>query len=361
MKIGIIGAGQLGRMLALAGYPLGSRFHFLDRSADAPGAQVGGIVIGAFDDATKLAELADKVDIMTFDVENVPAPLLQSVARQRPFLPPVAALAATQDRCDEKRLFDELDIPTPQWHTVSTRTELDSAVAATGLPAVLKTRRLGYDGRGQAVLRSEADLSDAWQRLGAVPLILEQFQHFEREVSVIGARNTHGQSVCYALTENVHHEGILHQSRAPYEAPQLQSEAEQYLQRIFARFDYAGVMTIEFFVVGGRLIANEIAPRVHNSGHWTIEGAATSQFENHIRAIQGLPLGDTRCHGYSAMVNFLGRMPPPEAVLAVRGAHYHDYGKTARPLRKLGHCTINADSEAARDKSLGEVLAAVGR
>lgn len=357
MKIGIIGAGQLGRMLALAGYPLGSRFRFLDRSADAPGAQVGSIVLGAFDDAAKLAELAADVDIVTFDVENVPATLLADVARSKPFLPPVDALAATQDRRDEKQLFNELAIPTPRWRTIDTRAGLDAAAAALGLPAVLKTRRLGYDGRGQTVLRAAEQLDEAWRRLGDVPLILEQFQHFEREVSIIGARSTRGEIVCYPLTENIHRNGILRHSRAPHEAPALQATAESYLRKVFERFDYAGVLTIEFFVVGGELVANEIAPRVHNSGHWTIEGAATSQFENHIRAIRGLPLGDTAAIGHSAMINFLGTMPTLEPVLSIRGAHFHDYGKTPRPMRKLGHCTINLATGAARDHALAQVLA----
>ncbi len=359
MKIGIIGAGQLGRMLALAGYPLGSRFQFLDRSADAPGAQVGDIVLGAFDDPEKLMALAGRVDLMTFDVENVPAALLDDVARQVTFLPPVAALATAQDRLAEKQLFESLDIPTPLWQAVDSRGELDQAVAALGLPAVLKTRRLGYDGRGQAMLREAADVGPGWGKLGGVPLILEQFQDFEREVSVIGARSTQGEVVFYPLTENTHEGGILRYCCAPYLAEPLQRVAERHLQALFDRFDYAGVLTIEFFVVGGELVANEIAPRVHNSGHWTIEGATTSQFENHIRAIRGLPLGDTAPLGHSATVNFLGRMPPLEPVLRISGAHYHDYGKQPRPLRKLGHCTINTPTAAARDVALADVLALV--
>ena len=357
MKIGIIGAGQLGRMLALAGYPLGSRFHFLDRSAEAPGAQVGEIVLGAFDDADKLMALARRVDVMTFDVENVPAGLLNEIARDTTFLPPVAALATAQDRLEEKQLFDSLDIRTPLWRAVDSRADLEQAVTALGLPAVLKTRRLGYDGRGQVVLREAADLPAAWEKLGKVPLILEQFQDFEREVSIIGARSTSGEVVFYPLTENTHESGILRYCCAPYLAEPLQRVAERYLAGLFDRYDYAGVLTIEFFVVDGELVANEIAPRVHNSGHWTIEGAATSQFENHIRAIRGLPLGDTAPLGHSATINFLGTMPSLEPVLRISGAHYHDYGKEPRPLRKLGHGTINTPTAAARDIALAEVLA----
>ena len=355
MRIGIIGAGQLGRMLALAGYPLGSRFRFLDHSRDAPGAQVGEIVLGSFDDAECLSKLAGSVDLMTFDVENVPAELLHVIADAVAFLPPVPALEAAQDRRSEKQLFADLGIPTPRWRAGDSLIELQEAQKEIGLPAILKTRRLGYDGRGQAVLRTSDDLTAAWDKFDGAALILEQFLDFERELSIIGARSTTGETACYQLTENVHREGILRYSLAPYVSSRLQSQAEDYLQRLFDRFDYAGVLTIEFFLVGGELLANEIAPRVHNSGHWTIEGAVTSQFENHIRAIRGLPLGDTTTLGHAAMLNFLGALPPLEPVLSIRGAHYHDYGKTPRPMRKLGHCTITADSAAARDDALARL------
>lgn len=360
MNIGIIGAGQLGRMLALAGYPLGSRFRFLDRSEDAPGAQVGSIVLGSFDDAEKLAELAASVDLMTFDVENVPADLLHEIAATVPFLPPVAALETTQDRRSEKQLFAALDIPTPRSHAVGSEEQLDSAVADLGLPAVLKTRRLGYDGRGQVVLRSADQVAPAWQQLGGVALILEQFVPFEQEVSIIGARNTRGETAFYPLTHNVHENGILRHSLAPYLDEHLQRAAEDYLHRLFDRFDYAGILTIEFFVVDGKLVANEIAPRVHNSGHWTIEGAVTSQFENHIRAIRGLPLGDTTARGHTAMVNFLGQLPPLEPVLSIAGAHYHDYGKQPRPGRKLGHCTVTAATAEQRDAAVAQLATLTG-
>ncbi|MDH3645624.1 MAG: 5-(carboxyamino)imidazole ribonucleotide synthase [Gammaproteobacteria bacterium] len=360
MKIGIIGAGQLGRMLALAGYPLGSRFRFLDRSSDAPGAQVGEIVLGRFDDAEQLAALANSVDLMTFDVENVPADLLYDIADKINFLPPVPALETAQDRLREKRLFAELEIPTPRWQPVDSLDALHAAVDDIDLPAIVKTCRLGYDGRGQTVLRKLEDLQPAWERFAGVPLILEQFVRYEREVSIIGVRSTEGETAYYALTENVHEHGILRHSLAPYDVPNLQRLAEKYLQRVFDRYDYAGVLTIEFFVIDGKLVANEIAPRVHNSGHWTIEGAVTSQFENHIRAIRGLPLGDTSGLGHAAMVNFLGQLPVLEPVLAIRGAHYHDYGKSPRPMRKLGHCTITAETAAARDEGLLSLLALVG-
>lgn len=356
MRIGIIGAGQLGRMLALAGYPLGLRFVFLDQSADAPGAQVGRIIAGAFDDPAQLAALAREVDVITFDVENVPVDAVQAIAATRPFLPPVAALGASQDRLREKTLFRSLKIPTPDFAAVDSLQDLRAAAQRIGIPGVLKTRRLGYDGKGQFYLRHERDIETAWTALGSVPLIYEGFVNFNREVSVIGVRSTRGETRCYPLSANTHSAGILRHSIAPYNNPVLQKQAESYLKKLLRHFDYAGVLTIEFFVKRGQLIANEMAPRVHNSGHWTIEGAQTSQFENHIRAILGLPLGSTRPIGHSAMLNFIGTIPRLENILRVPGVHFHSYGKEPRPNRKLGHCTVNAPSAAARDRALRILL-----
>lgn len=356
MKIGIIGAGQLGRMLALSGYPLGLRFVFLDSSSDAPGAQVGRIIQGAFDDPQKLSELADEVDVVTFDVENVPVHAVDTIASRKPFYPQVTALGASQDRLTEKTLFRELKVPTPEFAAVDSLSDLVHATQRIGMPGVLKTRRLGYDGRGQYVVRSAADIELAWQTLGSVPLIYEAFVNFSREVSIIGVRSTRGEVRCYPISANTHANGILRHSIAPYRNSALQKQAETYLKRVFKQFDYVGILTIEFFVKNGKLIANEMAPRVHNSGHWTIEGAATSQFENHIRAILGLPLGDTRALGHAAMVNFIGEMPTPEQILSIPGVHYHSYGKEPRPNRKLGHCTVTAASATARDKALTKLL-----
>lgn len=356
MKIGIIGAGQLGRMLALAGYPLGLRFVFLDQSTDAPGGQVGRIIPGAFDDAAKLAELADEVDVVTFDVENVPVAAVEPIAARKPFLPPIKALGASQDRLHEKTLFRQLKIPTPPFAAVDSLEDLHAAVEKIGLPGVLKTRRLGYDGRGQFYLRKPSDIETAWQTLGTVPLIYEGFVDFTREVSIIGVRSTRGETLFYPLSANTHSQGILRYSIAPYRSVSLQKQAETYMRRLLKHLDYAGVLTIEFFVRGGKLIANEMAPRVHNSGHWTIEGAQTSQFENHVRAILGLPLGSTRPNGHSAMMNFIGSIPELGNILRVSGVHFHSYGKEPRPNRKLGHCTINASSPTARDRALQQLL-----
>ena len=361
MRIGIIGAGQLGQMLALAGYPFALRFLFLDASADAPGAQVGPIITGAFDDPASLERLAADTDVVTYEFENVPVSALQAVAKTRPCNPPVEALRVSQDRLLEKELFGRLGIPTPPFRAVDSLADLRAAVAAIGLPAVLKTRRLGYDGRGQRYLRKSADVDAAWEAIGGVPLILEGFVDFDREVSIIGARSTRGETRCYPLCGNTHREGILRVTLAPATNARLQKAAERHLRRVMDHFGYAGVLTIEFFVQRGRLVANEMAPRVHNSGHWTIEGAVTSQFENHLRAILGMPLGDTKPVGHSAMVNFIGTMPERDRVLALPGVHHHDYGKSPRAGRKLGHATIVARTAAERDRTLRRLLRLVPR
>ena len=356
MKIGIIGAGQLGRMLALAGYPLAQQFLFLDASADSPGAQVAPIVTGAFDDPRSLERLAAEVDLVTYEFENVPVAALEKVAATRPVWPPVEALRVSQDRLLEKQLFTRLRIPTPPFRAVDSLAELRIAVRQLGLPCVLKTRRLGYDGKGQRYLRKPADLEPAWNALGNVPLILEGFVDFEREVSIIGVRSTSGELRAYPIVANTHRDGILRVTLAPHRNPLLQKSAEIHLRRVLRHFDYAGVLTLEFFVHKGKLVANEMAPRVHNSGHWTIEGAATSQFENHLRAILGLPLGDTSPLGHSAMLNFIGRLPDRDAILALPGVHWHDYGKEARPGRKIGHCTVVAAGAVERDRLVRKVL-----
>jgi len=361
MNIGIIGAGQLGQMLALSGFPLALGFRFLDSSADAPGARVAPIVVGAFDDLAGLRKLAAAVDVVTYEFENVPVDALREMAASRPCFPPVEALRVSQDRILEKELFGRLDIPTPPYRAVDSRSDLDAAVAALGLPCILKTRRLGYDGRGQRVLRRRADVAPAWEALGAVPLILESFVAFDRAVSIVGARATTGETRCSPIVTNRHSGGILRVTVAPTRSPRLQRAAERHLHRVMDHLGYAGVLTLEFFVERGRLVANEMAPRVHNSGHWTIEGTVTSQFENHLRAILGLPLGDTRPVGHSAMVNFIGAMPDAARVLALPGVHLHDYGKAARPGRKLGHATVVAPTAAARDAALKRLLRLVPR
>jgi len=356
MTVGIVGAGQLGRMLALAGYPLGLDFLFLDPAAGAPAGQVAPLLNGAFTDNALLAELARRSEVLTFDWENVSVDALRALPRGTRISPPIAALAAAQDRVSEKRLFEQLQIPTTRWRAVGSRPQLDRALREIGLPGVLKTRRMGYDGKGQAVVRSAQEAETAWHTLGSTALLYEELIPFDCEVSIIGARSRRGQIAIYPLNGNVHSEGILRLTRAPYGPPRWQRLAAGYLRRVLERFRYTGVLTIEFFVRSGRLIANEIAPRVHNSGHWTIEGAETSQFENHLRAILDLPLGPTRARGFSAMINLIGNMPDRAVLLAEDGLHLHDYGKEPRPGRKLGHCTLVAPSAPLRDRRARRLL-----
>ena len=357
MTVGIVGAGQLGRMLAMAGYPLGLDFLFLDPAQDPPAAALAPHLVGPFDDRRLLGELARRSKIITFDWENVSVRALRELAGRSRICPPLAALAASQDRVSEKRLFERLKIPTTRWRAVATLAQLQRAVRDIGLPGVLKTRRLGYDGKGQTVLQTDADLEPAWRQLGAQPLLYEERIAFSQEVSIIGARSTHGEVAIYPLNGNVHAQGILRLTRAPYGPAAWQQLAKRYLSRVLAHFRYVGILAIEFFVHRGRLIANEMAPRVHNSGHWTIEGAVTSQFENHLRAILGLPLGSTRARGHCAMVNLIGEMPPMRELLAHEGLHVHDYAKAPRPGRKLGHCTLVERTRQERDRRLAAVLA----
>jgi 5-(carboxyamino)imidazole ribonucleotide synthase len=363
MTVGIVGAGQLGRMLALAGYPLGLDFLFLDPSKGAPAGQVAPQIVGGFTDMELLGKLARDTEVLTFDWENISVDALRALPPETIICPPVDALAAAQDRVLEKQLFEHLKIPTTRWSNVESHADLDKAIARIGLPGVLKTRRLGYDGKGQKVLRKSTDVAGSWDEMGQVPLLYEELVPFDYEVSIIGARSRSGEIAVYPLNGNVHGGGILRLTRAPYGSPTLQRAAAQHLRRALTHFRYTGILTIEFFVRRGKLIANEMAPRVHNSGHWTIEGAETSQFENHLRAILDLPLGSTRARGHCGMLNLIGEMPEKTGILEQDGLHLHDYGKAPRPGRKLGHLTFIERTAAARDRRarrlLGRVAAGV--
>src|SRR5580700_6866399 len=359
MTVGIVGAGQLGRMLALAGYPLGLDFLCLDPARDAPAGQVAPLLRGAFTDRRLLARLARRCEVLTFDWENVSVAHLAAASRQHRarICPPIAALAAGQDRVAEKRLFERLGIPTTRWRAVGSAAALTRAIATVGMPGVLKTRRLGYDGKGQAVVHTAAQGAQAWRTLGGVPLLYEEFVPFDCEVSIIGARSVSGEIAVYPLCGNVHGAGVLRLTRAPFGPHSWQRRAAGYLRRVLRHFHYTGILTIEFFVQRGRLIANEMAPRVHNSGHWTIEGAVTSQFENHLRAVLGLPLGSAGAAGYCAMLNLIGVLPDSAEVLAVPDTHLHLYGKSPRPGRKLGHVTLRAASPERLALRLSELPA----
>jgi 5-(carboxyamino)imidazole ribonucleotide synthase len=357
VKIGILGGGQLARMIALAGHPLGLSFRVLEPGANPSAAAVAEHVRGGWDDPAALDRFADGLDVVTYEFENVPVAAAARLAARLPVLPPPRALEVAQDRLAEKRFFRQHGIDTAPFLPVDDADALRSAVAELGLPAVLKTRREGYDGKGQIVLHDEAEVQTAWQRLGGRALILEAFVPFRRELSVVAVRGQGGDVRAWPITENVHRDGILRTSRAPAALePALRGTAERYARTVLEGLGYVGVLAIELFDTGQGLLANEMAPRVHNSGHWTIEGAVTSQFENHARAVAGLPLGSTEPRGHAAMVNLIGELPAIGAALRIDGAHLHLYGKDPRPGRKLGHITCVAADPAAAEEGLRRLL-----
>lgn len=347
-------------MLAQAGRPMGLEFIFLDPAEDACAAEFGEHIHAGWDDKAALTELGQRADVVTFDFENVPESSASLIESLCPVYPPPRALFTSQDRLREKSLMQELDIPVAPFYPVSTRPDLMGAVEQMGLPCVLKTRRFGYDGKGQMVLRLQEDLERAWQQLGdqnfGGGLICEEFVPFNAECSIIAARGRDGRSVFWPLTLNLHRDGVLAISVVPVFDAAMQTRAEDLIQRLLDHFDYTGVMALELFLQDGELLANEFAPRVHNSGHWTIDAARTSQFENHLRAICGLKLGDTGACSRALMFNLLGQMPAEAAQIDVTrhshgdlqqlDFHWHDYHKTARAGRKIGHVTVTAESDA---------------
>jgi len=364
--VGILGGGQLARMMVLAGAPLGLRFVVFDPAADACAGQVAPLHVGAFDDAAALAEFAARVDVITFDFENVPAASARWLAERKPVYPNPAALAVAQDRLSEKTLFQGLGIPLPPFADIGSRDALAARVAEFGTPCILKTRRLGYDGKGQFRIRSQADVDAAWQALGAqvekTGLILEGFVAFDREVSVVAVRGRDGEFRAWPLTGNWHVDGVLSASLAPASVtPAQQATAIDYARRVAEHLDYVGVFALELFCRGDELLANEMAPRVHNSGHWTSDGAETSQFENHLRAVLGLPMGDTGVLGQACMLNWLGQMPDAAPVLREPSGHWHDYGKQPREGRKVGHANLRADTVVELADALLRVGEALGR
>ncbi|HTM28601.1 MAG TPA: 5-(carboxyamino)imidazole ribonucleotide synthase [Rhodanobacter sp.] len=364
--LGVLGGGQLARMLALAAAPLGVNTLVVDGVADACAGQVAPLIVADWTDYAALEAFAARVDVVTFDFENVPAETARWLAERVAVFPAPQALAVAQDRLAEKTLFRECGLPTPDFATVDTREQLDEALAQVGAPAILKTRRLGYDGKGQFRLKHVTDADAAWAALGAQAskhgLILEAFVPFERELSVLAVRGRDGDFRVWPLTGNWHVDGVLSMSLAP--APdigQLQRRATALARTLAERLGYVGVFALELFVKDGELLGNEMAPRVHNSGHWTIEGAHTSQFENHVRAVLGLPLGDTGARGVSAMFNWIGELPDAAPVLTAVDAHWHDYGKQARPGRKVGHATVCAPDAAQLATRLGGIAGALER
>ncbi|TSA37169.1 MAG: 5-(carboxyamino)imidazole ribonucleotide synthase [Methylococcaceae bacterium] len=349
MKIGILGGGQLARMMALAGIPLGMEFIFLEPAAEACAAGLGEHLHGDYNDPTLLAELVKRADVVTYEFENVPAATAEFLTSHTLVFPPAEALAVAQDRWIEKNFLNHLAIPTPAYAAVNSLAELTQVMPSFGYPAILKSRTQGYDGKGQSVLHTEHDLANAWQILKGVPAIVEAFIPFEREVSIIAARNRSHEIVFYPLSENHHRKGILRTAQClPNDS--LQAQAEELVSRLLNALDYVGVLALEFFVVNNQLMANEFAPRVHNSGHWSIEGAQISQFENHLRAITDLPLGSTAPVGFSAMINFIGALPDIKQVLTIPNAHLHSYNKKPRKGRKIAHaCLRTFTADALQD------------
>jgi len=352
MKVGILGAGQLARMIALAGYPLGVDFIFLDPSEDACANKLGEHLLGDYNDPDLLAQLAERADVVTYEFENVPAQTAEFLASHTQVHPAPKALAVAQDRLVEKTFFNDIGIPTPAYAAVNSLADLEQVMSDIGYPAILKSRTQGYDGKGQSVLKSPDDLASAWGLLQGVPAIVEGFVPFDREVSIVAVRNVSGAFVFYPLSENIHRGGILRIAECRADDA-MQAQAERYASHLMTALDYVGVLALELFEVNGKLIANEFAPRVHNSGHWTIEGAQTSQFENHLRAILDLPLGSTAPVGKAAMVNFIGGLPTTEAVLGIDNAHLHLYDKAPRKGRKVAHATARADT----DEQLANLIA----
>ncbi len=359
--VSVLGGGQLGRMLGLAGGALGCSFRFLDPSPDASAGGMGPLLVAALDDLDAVTRLADGAAVVTYEWEGVPAASARHAATLAPVRPGARVLETAQDRLAEKQAFERLGIATPKFLRVESRATLDVAAERLGLPIVVKRRHGGYDGKGQQVVRSAAQLDGAWHALGDAPLIAEELVDFDRELSVIAVRGLDGATACYPLVENSHADGILRISRAP--APRLgdtmRAEGEALARALLDEFDHVGVLTVELFERDGALLANELAPRVHNSGHWTIEGAATSQFENHLRAILGLPLGSTAARGVAAMVNCIGAMPEPAALAGLTGAFLHDYEKMPRAGRKLGHVTLVADDADHLERDVARVRALV--
>lgn len=362
--IGILGAGQLARMLAQAGQKLGLKFIFLDPAEAACAAEYGEHIQAQWDDEAALTELGQRCDVVTFDFENVPeasATLIQSLC---PVFPPPQALFASQDRLREKTLMQDLGIPVAPFAAVSSRPQLLAAVEQLGLPCVLKTRRFGYDGKGQAVLRFQEDLERAWQTLGEQELVCEGFVSFDAECSIIAARGQDGKTVYWPLMRNLHRDGVLAISVAPAFSSEfdaaLQTRAEALIQPLLEHLDYVGVLALELFLKNGELLVNEFAPRVHNSGHWTIDGAVTSQFENHLRAICGLPLGDTSIKHRSLMFNLLGEMPKAAGESHGPSIHWHDYQKAAREGRKIGHVTVTAETPGGLEARADELADQLG-
>lgn len=343
--IGILGDGQLARMLSLAAYPLNIHTLALSLSDTSQGHGVTPLCTGSMNNLSDLKQFCAQVDIITFETENIPLEIAKICSQRKNFQPSADILKVAQDRLLEKELFTQLQIPTTHYFSIESKNDLTQALNKVGFPAVLKTRRMGYDGKGQAIIYDMPSAYSAFENLKEQELILESFIKFDMEVSIIAVRNSY-ESKFYPLTKNEHQNGILFCSQPLPKNHSLHPHAEKYAQLILEHFNYKGCFALEFFVRGDQLIANEMAPRVHNSGHWTIEGSYTSQFENHIRAILDLPLGNCEARSLAAMINCVGSIPQKQVILAEKNVHLHDYGKAPRQNRKLGHITLIGENSA---------------
>lgn len=363
MTVGVLGAGQLGQMLALAGRRLGINLRFLAPDPDSPAGLCAELIVAEYDNQAALLHFAEGLDVVTYEFESIPVSAVQFFNGRVPVRPSTRALETAQDRAAEKASFDRLGIPTPRYSVADSLREARAAVEMVGVPAVLKTRRLGYDGKGQAVIRERGDIERGWVTVAGAPSLVESFVSHTRELSIIAVRSQSGEVAFYPLVENHHSEGILRFSLAPAPrvAEAIRGLAEDYARRVLEDLDYVGVLAIEFFETANGLLANEMAPRVHNSGHWTIEGADTSQFENHLRAITGLELGSTEARGVCGMVNIIGQEPDIERLREIPGVHVHMYGKKPVPRRKLGHITVTADDLDGVRASIATVRAVLSR
>lgn len=358
MRVGVVGGGQLARMLALAAHPLDIRVSALCASRADPACAAADAVRATEDVVGGLRELARMSDVLTFESENVDVGALRDACQAIPCHPSLDALALVQDRLLQKRHIASLGLPLARFESVDTREDLLRAVEVVGAPAILKTRRGGYDGRGQCTIRDGDDVEAAWAAFGGRPLVLEEFVEFDRELALVSVRGRDGEIRFYPLVENLHAAGVLRATRAPAcRIPhQLGQRAREQARVLLESLDYVGVLTIELFERDGETWINELAPRVHNSGHWTIEGASTSQFESHLRAICGFPLGTTDARGHSVMINLLGSLPARESLLALDGVRVHLYSKSPAAGRKLGHITICGDEQDALAARIREAL-----
>ncbi len=357
MKIGILGAGQLGRMLALSGYSLNHQFGFSGNATDDPAALLGHMFVKK-NNPNNIDSLVKFADVITFESENTDVGIVKKINKKIPVYPNEKSLFTTQHRGREKTLFNHLNIPCAPYQMVNSKEDLQVAVETIGLPAILKTATEGYDGKGQFLIHKVSQITKAWKSMNGVESILEEFVNFKRELSLIAVRGIDNDHKYYPLVENTHYDSILRLTIAPAQNidKKVQETARHYMQILLDEMDYVGTLTIELFETENGLVVNEMAPRVHNSGHWSIEGANTSQFENHIRAITGMPLGDTTpTHPFCAMINIIGQLKDIDVVLKMPNAHLHLYDKSERKNRKLGHINITANSQTELEDSIAKL------